>query len=196
MFHIDPVPYLTSGLPGFLSAKLLNVHVNKHHQAYVDTANKLVPASEFFNSTIEEIIQKSTGTIFNNVGQHYNHNFFWHCMTASLLTIPDPVTKFLNKNFQSVDSFKEQFVAKASSIFGSGWCYLAMNADGTVSINQYSNAENPVKYGGFPILCIDTWEHAWYIDYENVKANYFKNFWNNVDWNFVQERLEKAGLLN
>lgn len=194
-FVIDPIPYIKIGLIGFMSIHMLDVHVHKHHQAYVDTANKLVPQSEFANSSIDEIIQKSSGVIFNNVAQHFNHNFFWHCLTAEAINIPEPVTQFLNKNFKTVDAFKEEFTSKASSIFGSGWCYLAMNADGTVSINQYSNAENPIKYGGFPILGLDTWEHAWYIDYENVKANYFKNFWDKVNWTFVQERLEKAGLI-
>ena len=194
MFSLPAVPYLQTGLPGFLTPHAVQIHVTKHHQAYVDTANKLVPASEFAGKPIEEIIQKAQGGIFNNVAQHYNHSFFWDCLTDKKQEIPPGVVAFLNKHFTSVDEFKKQFVAKASTVFGSGWCYLAQNADKSISINQYSNAANPVKDGGFPILCVDTWEHAWYIDYENRKAEYFNKFWDCVNWEFVQKRLQEAKL--
>jgi Fe-Mn family superoxide dismutase len=192
MFKIAEVPYLKSGIPGFLTAHAVEIHVTKHHQAYVDFANKNVPESEFAGKPIEEIIQKASGPLFNNVAQHYNHAFFWDCLTAQKVAIPPKVTEFLNKNFGNVEEFKKQFVQKASTVFGSGWCYLAVNADKSVSINQYSNAANPVKDSGYPILCVDTWEHAWYIDYENRKAEYFQKFWDAVNWNFVEKRLHGA----
>lgn len=194
MFSLPPVPYLQTGLPGFLTPHAIQIHVTKHHQAYVDTANKIVPGTEFAGKPIEEIIQKAQGPIFNNVAQHFNHSFFWECLTDKQQEIPPKVASFLEKHFQSVDEFKKQFVAKASTVFGSGWCYLAQNADKTISINQYSNAANPIKDCGYPILCVDTWEHAWYIDYENRKAEYFNKFWNNVNWAYVQKRLEEAHL--
>jgi Fe-Mn family superoxide dismutase len=191
-FSIAAVPYLSTGIPGFLTAHAVQIHVTKHHQAYVDFANKNVPTSEFAGQPIEDILKRATGPLFNNVAQHYNHSFFWEGLTAEPIAIPDSVTAFLNANFQSVDNFKTQFVQKASTVFGSGWAFLTINADKSVTINQYSNAANPIKDGGYPILAVDTWEHAWYIDYENRKAEYFANFWKAVNWKFVETRIAGA----
>jgi Fe-Mn family superoxide dismutase len=191
-FSIAPVPYLSTGIPGFLTAHAVQIHLTKHHQAYVDFANKNVPGSPFAGQPIEEILKNATGPLFNNVAQHYNHSFFWQGLSADPVAIPDSVTAFLNANFQSVDKFKADFVQKASTVFGSGWAFLTINADKTVSINQYSNAANPIKDGGYPILAVDTWEHAWYIDYENRKAEYFANFWKAVNWTFVATRIANA----
>ena len=195
MFSIAKVPYIESGLPGFLSPHAIQIHVQKHHQGYVDTANKIVPPSEFNGKPIEDILKNASGPIFNNVAQHYNHSFFWKCLSAQHQEIPPAVASFLTQNFGSVDKFKDEFVQKASTVFGSGWCYLAKNKDGSVSINQYSNAANPVKDGGVPLLCVDTWEHSWYIDYENRKAEYFNKFWGAVNWEFVEEDLKNAKLI-
>ncbi|KAH0794900.1 iron superoxide dismutase [Histomonas meleagridis] len=195
MFSIAPIPYLQNGIPGFLTKHQLEIHVTKHHQAYVDFANKNVPGSEFDGKTIEEIIQTSSGPIFNNVAQHYNHSFFWQCLSGEKLQVSEQLNNFFEKYFKGIESFKSEFTQKASTIFGSGWCYLAVNKDGSVSINQYSNAANPVKDGGFPILCVDTWEHAWYIDYENRKAEYFAKYWDAVNWDFVEKRLKEIKMI-
>ncbi|OHS94607.1 iron superoxide dismutase [Tritrichomonas foetus] len=195
MFSIAPIPYMETGISGFLTKHAVEIHVTKHHQAYVDFANKNVPGTEFEGKPIEEIIQKATGPLFNNVAQHFNHAFFWNCLTAKKQEVPAGVASFLAKHFESVDNFKAQFVQKASTVFGSGWCYLAQNKDKTISINQYSNALNPVKDGGVPLLCVDTWEHAWYIDYENRKAEYFNKFWDACNWEFLEKNLKAAGLI-
>jgi Fe-Mn family superoxide dismutase len=150
-----------------------------------------VPGSEFSGMPVEEIIQKATGAIFNNVSQHYNHSFFWECLSARKTAIPPTVTAFVNRYFGGLNQFKAEFTQKASTIFGSGWCFVSVNADKTVTINQYSNAGNPIKDQGFPILCIDAWEHSWYVDYENRKSEYFEKFWDAVDWNFVGQRIRK-----
>lgn len=190
-YEIEEIPYLKKGLDGFLSAHQLEIHVGKHHQMYVDNCNKLIPSSEFRERSIEEIIQKSSGAIYNNICQHYNHSFFWRCLSEEKQEIPDSVKKLLEENFESVDKFKEEFVQKASTVFGSGWCFLYKSKDGKVQIGQFSNADNPVKESGKPLLCIDTWEHAWYIDYENRKAEYFGNFWQYVNWKFVEQLLNQ-----
>lgn len=195
MFSIGQVPFLSRGIPGFLTKHAVEIHVLKHHQAYVDFANKNVPSSPFSGLPIEQILQKANGPLFNNVAQHYNHAFFWNCLTDSHQNVPSNVNSFLSKNFKSLDNFKSEFVQKASTVFGSGWCYLARNEDGSVSINQYSNAANPVKDKGVPLLCVDTWEHAWYIDYENRKAEYFNKFWDAVNWEFVEKNLQDAKLI-
>ena len=194
MFTLEPVPFLETGLKEFLTPLAVNVHVTKHHQAYIDTANKLIQGTEFEGKTIEEVIQGAKGPLFNNVAQHYNHTYFWKCLTEEPVEIPAKVVEFLNNNFESVEKFKETFTQKAMTVFGSGWCYLYKTKEGKVEIGQYSNAANPIVDGGFPILAVDTWEHSWYIDYKNVKADYFKNFWNHVNWNFVEQRITEAGL--
>jgi Fe-Mn family superoxide dismutase len=189
-FKVPDVPFISSGLPGFLSAHAVQIHVTKHHRAYVDFANRYVPACEFHGKDIQTILKMATGTIFNNVAQHYNHSFFWDCLSATQSPIPAPVSAFLVEHFGTVDAFKTEFTQKASTIFGSGWCYLAVNADKSVTINQYLNANNPIKDGGYPLLTVDTWEHAWYVDYENRKAEYFAKFWNCVNWEFVEKRIQ------
>ena len=194
MFSLEAVPYLESGLPGFLTPHAVQVHVTKHHQAYIDTANKLIVGSGLEGKPMEEIIQKASGPLFNNVAQHYNHQFFWRCLTPKQAPIPPKVKEVLDKNFGSVEKFKEAFQGKASTLFGSGWCYLYKSKEGKLEIGQYSNALNPVKDGGIPILAVDTWEHAWYIDYENRKAEYFNKFWNVVNWDYVAKRLSEARL--
>jgi Fe-Mn family superoxide dismutase len=193
-FKITEVLFLSSGIAGFLTPHAVQIHVTKHHQAYVDFANKNVPGTEFEGKDIETILKTATGPIFNNVAQHYNHNFFWECLTATKTEIPPSVTSFLDEHFGGVEKFKAEFIQKASTVFGSGWCYLTVNADHSVTINQYSNAANPIKDGGYPLLTVDTWEHAWYIDYENRKAEYFAKFWDAVNWTFVEKRLQVAPL--
>jgi Fe-Mn family superoxide dismutase len=170
----------------------VEIHVTKHHQGYVDFANKNVPGSPFAGKPIKEILRTAAGPIFNNVSQHYNHSFFWDSLFGERQPIPAPVVAFLDKYFQSVDNFKSVFTQKASTVFGSGCAYLAVNADMTVSVNQYSNADSPIKNGGCPIFAVDTWEHAWYIDYENRKAEYFAKFWDAINWNFVASRIAGA----
>ena len=194
MFTMDEVPFLKTGLPGFLTQHAVEIHVTKHHQAYITTANDLIKKSELNGKSIEEIIQKATGPLFNNVAQHYNHQFFWKCLTPEKVDIPAKVAEVLAANFESVEEFKKQFTQNAMTVFGSGWCYLYKSKDGKVEIGQYSNATNPVKDNGIPLLTVDTWEHAWYIDYENRKAEYFNKYWDHVNWNFVEERMKAANL--
>lgn len=192
MFKIDNISHLKNGLSGFLSPHQLDIHINKHHQAYVDFLNKNVPSSEFKGKPIDEIIKIASGPMFNNAGQHYNHSFFWKCLSSQKKNVPSNVKSFLDKNFSSVDKFKEQFTTKASTLFGSGWAYLYLNKDKKPEIAQFQNAGCPIKDGGIPLLTIDTWEHAWYIDYENRKLEYFNKFWDFVDWDFVGKNLESA----
>ena len=192
IFNMEPVTFLDTGLPGFLSAHAVQVHVKKHHQAYIDTANKLIQGSGLEEKPIEEIIQKAQGPLFNNVAQHYNHRFFWRCLSADKVEVPKSVESFLEREFGSFDNFKKLFTDKASTLFGSGWVYLYRTKEGKYEIQQYQNALNPVKDHGTPILCVDTWEHSWYIDYENVKAQYFANFWDHINWNYVAENIKNA----
>ncbi|OHS94823.1 superoxide dismutase 1 [Tritrichomonas foetus] len=196
MFVIPFIPYLVTGIKGFLTRHQLEVHVLKHHQAYVNYLNTHVPGTIYSNMSLEEIVEFSDGTMFNNAGQHFNHNFFWKSLTGVKQTIPVKVESFIIENFGSVDQFKKLFTGNASTIFGSGWCYLEYDRfTNKVAIAQYSNANNPIRYKKYPILCVDTWEHAWYIDYENRKAEYFAKFWDACNWEFLGENLEKLNLV-
>jgi Fe-Mn family superoxide dismutase len=194
-FSVAAVPYISTGIAGLFSSKQLTIHITKHHQAYVDFLNRTIPGTEFEGKGLEEIVQKSTGPVFNNAGQHLNHTLFWNCLSATKQEPTAALNAFLTKTFGSPDDFKKQFIQKASTLFGSGWVFLAVNHDGSVTINQYSGAANPVKDGGFPLLAVDTWEHTWYIDYENRKADFFGKFFDGVNWEFVESQAGSAGLI-
>jgi Fe-Mn family superoxide dismutase len=188
MFSMESVPFLESGLEGFLSPKAVQIHVLKHHQSYITTANNLIKGNPLEGKPTEEIIQNATGPLFNNVAQHFNHMFFWKCLTPKTINVPEDVAGVLAKSFGSFENFKSEFNKKASTLFGSGWCYLYKSKEGKLEIGQFHNAENPVKEHGFPLLTVDTWEHSWYVDYENRKAEYFNNYWNHINWEFVEDR--------
>lgn len=195
MIKLPSVSFLQLGIPGLLTPRAVAIHVTKHHQAYVDTANKLISGTQYERKSIEDIIKQSEGPIFNNVAQHYNHSFFWNSLSSSHVQLPNSVKQIFDKKFGGVKEFQDQFIQKVSTIFGSGWCFLAKNSDGSLSINQYSNALNPVKNGGEPLLACDAWEHTWYVDYENRKGDFFNKFFNHVNWNFVEERFKIAKLI-
>lgn len=195
MFELEKVPFLETGISGFLTPHAVQVHVNKHHQAYIDNLNKAIKGTVYEGKSLENIIELSDGALFNNAAQHYNHQFFWRCLTAEKQELPEKVERVFESIFGSFDNFKAEFTQKAMTLFGSGWVYLYKKADGEIEVVQYSNAANPIKTYGFPILCVDTWEHAWYIDYENKKAEYFNNFWNSINWKFVEKRMTEAGLI-
>lgn len=187
------IPFLSTGLPGFLTKHALEVHVFKHHQAYIDNANKLLQGTDLEGKPIKEIIEKSSGAVFNNVAQHYNHCFFWRSLSENTQNRSPYLDKFFKTNFKSYEAFKAQFIGNASTVFGSGWCYLYKESKtGKYKIGQYSNAMNPVKDGNIPILAVDTWEHSWYIDYENRKAEYFNKFFEHINWEFVEQNIENS----
>ena len=195
-FVIPFIPFLATGIAGFLTHHQLDIHVNKHHQGYVDYLNTNVPGSKYEEYTLEHIIRIATGPLFNNAAQHFNHLFFWQSLTAQKQEVPPDVRLVLAARFGSFDNFKTTFTNNASTLFGSGWCYLEYDKNTQqMEITQYSNADNPIKNGKDPLLTVDTWEHAWYIDYENRKAEYFAAYWDAVNWTFVRENLRNEGLI-
>ncbi|MCR4393772.1 MAG: superoxide dismutase [Dehalococcoidales bacterium] len=194
MEHKLPVlPYPQNALEPLISAETLEYHYGKHHRAYVDNLNKLIPGTEYENMTLEDIIRKATGGIFNNGAQVWNHTFYWHCMSPNGGGEPEgELAEAINKNFGSFAQFKEKFSTAATTLFGSGWAWLSMNPDGSLVIEQASNAGNPLRDGRKPLLTCDVWEHAYYIDYRNVRAKYVEAFWKLVNWNFVAENFKKT----
>lgn len=183
---LPPLPYAKDALEPFISAETIDYHYGKHHQTYVTKLNELIKGTEFENYTLEEIILKSSGGIFNNAAQVWNHTFYWNCLKAQNDAKPSgELAAAIDKTFGSFDEFKTQFTQKAIATFGSGWAWLVKNKDGTLSLESTSNAETPMTKGQVALLTIDVWEHAYYVDYRNARPKYAEAFWNIVNWDFV-----------
>ena len=183
------LPYPREALEPHMSRETLDYHYGKHHKAYVDTGNKLIAGTEFENMSIEDIVKKSSGKIFNNAAQVWNHTFFWHCLTPNAGAPGKKLTDALVKAFGGVDDFKKQFTEVAAGTFGSGWAWLVQNSDGSLEIVSTIGAGNPMTDGKKPLLTCDVWEHAYYIDYRNARPTYLEHFWALVNWDFVEANL-------
>ncbi|HEX8605214.1 MAG TPA: superoxide dismutase [Fe] [Pseudoduganella sp.] len=187
---LPPLPYAKDALLPHISPETLEYHYGKHHQAYVTNLNNLIKGTEFENLSLEEIIQKSSGGIFNNSAQVWNHTFFWHCMAPNAGGAPTgAVAEAINAKWGSFDKFKEEFSKSAVGNFGSGWTWLVKKADGSVDIVNTSNAATPLTTENKPLLTVDVWEHAYYIDYRNARPKFVESWWNLVNWEFVNQNL-------
>jgi len=186
---LPPLPYAKDALQPHMSAETLEYHYGKHHQAYVTNLNNLIKGTEFENLPLEEIIKKSSGGIFNNSAQVWNHTFFWNCMAPNAGGAPTgAVAEMINAKWGSFDKFKEEFQKSAVGNFGSGWTWLVQK-DGGVDIVNTSNAGTPLVGADKPLLTCDVWEHAYYIDYRNARPKFVEGFWNLVNWDFVNSNL-------
>lgn len=192
-FELPALPYAKDALEPHISAETLDFHYGKHHNTYVVKLNGLIPGTEFENKSLEDIIKTSTGGIFNNAAQVWNHTFYWHCLSPKGGNEPTgPVADAINAAFGSFEEFKTKFTESAVNNFGSGWTWLVKKADGSVAITNTSNAATPLTEDGVtPLLTVDVWEHAYYIDYRNVRPDYLAAFWALVNWEFVAENLAK-----
>ena len=186
---LPPLPYAKDALQPHMSAETLEYHYGKRHQAYVTNLNNLIKGTEFESMTLEEIIKKSSGGIFNNSAQVWNHTFFWNCMAPNAGGAPTgAVADLINAKWGSFDKFKEEFQKSAVGNFGSGWTWLVQK-DGGVDIVNTSNAGTPLVGTDKPLLTCDVWEHAYYIDYRNARPKFVEGFWNLVNWDFVNSNL-------
>ncbi len=188
-FALPDLPYAKDALLPHMSPETFDFHYGKHHKAYVDNANKLVVGTEFESMGMEDVIKKSSGKIFNNVAQIWNHTFFWHCLTPTPATPGKKLTDALVKTFGGVEDFKKAFTEAAINTFGSGWAWLVQNADGSLAIVSTQGAGNPMTAGQTPLLTCDVWEHAYYIDYRNARPSYLEHFWALCNWDFVEKNL-------
>ncbi|OKH87532.1 superoxide dismutase [Thalassospira sp. TSL5-1] len=199
--ELPALPYAYDALAPYMSAETLEFHHDKHHNAYVETGNKLLEGSNLASGkTLAELVvatyeDKSNPKLFNQVGQHYNHVEFWQMMKPNGGgNIPGELEKKIIEDFGSVDKFKEDFTAAGVGQFGSGWAWLSLNSAGKLVVGGYANAENPLVKGETPILGCDVWEHSYYIDYRNRRPDYVKAFLNDlVNWDYVAELYSKAG---
>ena len=184
---LPDLPFTKDSLAPAISPETLEYHYGKHHKTYVDNLNRLIPGTEFENLSLEDVIKKASGGVFNNAAQIWNHTFYWNCLSPKGGGEPQgDLTKTITKTFGSFEQFKEKFTNAAVTLFGSGWAWLVKNADGSLSIEATSNAGNPLKDGKKPLLTCDIWEHAYYIDYRNARAKYVEAFWKLVNWKFVE----------
>lgn len=188
-FELTKLPYAHNALEPVVSEQTIGFHYGKHHQTYVNNLNGLIPGTEFENSDLETIVKGSKGAIFNNAAQIWNHDFYFLTLTPLKGTKPSPkLEKAINDAFGSVDNFKAEFTKAAVTLFGSGWAWLVKDAEGKLSIVQESNAGNPMTRGLTPLLTFDVWEHAYYIDYQNRRADYVATLWELVNWDAVSGR--------
>jgi len=186
--QLPALPYAKDALVPHMSAETFDYHYSKHHQAYVTNLNNLIKGTEFENSSLEDIIKKAAGGIYNNAAQVSNHTFFWSCMKPQGGGAPTgALAEAINKKWGTLDEFKKAFQTSAVGNFGSGWTWLVKKADGSLDIVNLGAAGTPIKSGeGKPVLTIDVWEHAYYIDYRNARPKFVETFLNNlVNWDFA-----------
>jgi Fe-Mn family superoxide dismutase len=189
-FELPKLPFGVNDLEPVISENTINFHYGKHHQAYVTNLNKLIEGTVFESMTLEEIILKSDGGVFNNAAQVWNHTFYWEGFAPDAGGEPTgKIAEMINEAFGSFDEFKKLFATAGATQFGSGWAWLVLNKDGKLEITKTANAENPMTQGLKPLLTCDVWEHAYYLDYQNRRPDYIADFWKLVDWNKVNNRL-------
>lgn len=189
-FELPALPYEKNALEPHISAETLEYHYGKHHNAYVVNLNNLLKGSKFEGLSLEEIIKASDGGIFNNAAQVWNHTFYWHCLSPQGGSEPEgKLAAAINQAFGSFAAFKQQFSDAAVKNFGAGWTWLVQKPDGSLAIVNTSNAATPLTGEDKPLLTVDVWEHAYYIDYRNARPAYLENFWALVNWAFVEKNL-------
>ncbi|PWB72506.1 superoxide dismutase [Fe] [candidate division GN15 bacterium] len=187
-FELPALPYAKNALAPVISEETMEYHYGKHHQAYVTNINKLIAGTEFEKMSLEDIIRKASGGVFNNAAQVWNHSFFWQCLSPKGGGEPKgALDSSIRQKFGSFDEFRKKFVEAAVTQFGSGWAWLVKNADGSLSIEQTSNAGNPMTSGKTPLLTCDVWEHAYYIDFRNRRADFVEAFFKLINWPFVEK---------
>ncbi|SUB30296.1 superoxide dismutase [Yersinia pseudotuberculosis] len=190
-FELPALPYAQNALEPHISAETLEYHYGKHHNTYVNNLNNLIKDTEFAGKSLEEIVKTANGGVFNNAAQVWNHTFYWHCLSPNGGGEPTgKIAEAINKSFGSFAEFKAQFTDAAVKNFGAGWTWLVKKADGTLAIVSTSNAGTPLTTTDKPLLTVDVWEHAYYIDYRNVRPKYLENFWAVVNWSFAEKNLD------
>jgi len=188
-FTLPDLPFAADALSSKgMSAETFEYHHGKHHNAYVTKLNELIAGTAHENASLEDIIKASDGGLFNQAAQHFNHSFFWNCLTPDAQDGPKgALGEAIAKQFGSLDEFKSEFSAKAATLFGSGWAWLVKKGDGSLAITQEPNAGCPIKSGDTPILTLDVWEHAYYVDHRNARPKFIEGFWGMCNWEFADK---------
>lgn len=188
-FKLPELPYTEDALEPHISKKTIEFHYGKHHQTYVNKLNNLITDSAYTDSSLEDIIKKTEGAIFNNAAQVWNHTFYWESFAPDGGGKPGgELLKAIESKYGSFEQFQDDFSQAAITLFGSGWAWLVKKADGSLDIVQKSNAGNPLRDGDTPLLTCDVWEHAYYLDYQNRRPDYLNAFWKIVNWSEIEKR--------
>lgn len=188
-FKLPELPYAKNALEPFISERTIIFHYGKHHQAYVTKTNELIQGTPFENATLEEIIRKAEGGIFDNGAQVWNHTFYFNQFAPDSHHEPqEKLKEAIDSKFGSFESFKDEFSTAAATLFGSGWVWLVKNHSDELEIIQGPNAWNPLRDNKIPLLTCDVWEHAYYLDKQNARPKYIEDFWKIVDWKVIFER--------
>ncbi|MBI1990866.1 MAG: superoxide dismutase [Fe] [Betaproteobacteria bacterium] len=189
--QLPKLPYALGALAPYISKETLEYHYGKHHETYVKTLNDLIKGTEFEQSSLEDIIRKSSGPVFNNAAQTWNHTFYWNSLSPRGGGKPSAsLGAVIDKKWRSFSAFKEEFTKAAVGNFGSGWTWLVQKRDKSLAIVNTGNADTPLSGADRPLLACDVWEHAYYIDYRNSRPDYAAAFWHLVNWKFVEQNLE------
>ncbi|MCP5150987.1 MAG: superoxide dismutase [Fe] [Chromatiales bacterium] len=189
-FELPPLPYARNALAPTISEETIEFHYGKHHNTYVVNLNNLVKGTEFESMSLEDVVKKSSGGMFNNAAQVWNHTFYWNSMSPNGGGDPKgALADAIGKAFGSVADFKSKFQAAGAGNFGSGWTWLVKNKAGALEIVNTSNAATPITDGLTPLLTVDVWEHAYYIDYRNARPKYLETWWDVVNWDFAAKNL-------
>lgn len=191
MIELAQLPYKRDALEPHISQKTIDFHYGQHHAGYVKNLNNLIEGSHYENMSLEEIIKNSEGSIFNNAAQVWNHNFYWHCMTPIINNMPQTMLlTAIERDFGSFENFRHLFIKQAATLFGSGWLWLVRDENGQLSLMQTSNAETPLTHENLkPLLTCDVWEHAYYLDQQNLRLAYLDDFWKVINWQFVEKNM-------
>ena len=187
VFTLMELPYESLG--NVISQQTLSFHHGKHLKAYVDNLNKLLPGSPLEGKYLTEIVKSSEGGMFNNAGQVLNHTMYFEQFSNNPTAMSERFAAMVNRDFGSFDNLKSEMNQKGATLFGSGWVWLSIDNDGKLVVTQHANADNPVCHGLSPLLTFDVWEHAYYLDYQNRRADYLAALWQFVDWQTVEQRL-------
>ena len=192
MFSLITLPFAPDALQPVISADTIALHHGKHLQTYVNNLNAALPGSGFEELPLEEIVKKSSGGIFNNAGQILNHNLYFQALRAPQAdNLPTgKIAAAIEAQFGSFEAFQKEFTQKGTTLFGSGWVWLSADADGKLVITQEQNAQNPITRGLRPLLTFDVWEHAYYVDYQNRRADHLAALWQLINWEVVNQRFE------
>lgn len=189
IYEMPKLPYEMEELAPLMSKETIEYHYGKHLQAYINNLNNLIAGTKFENKPLEEIIKTADGGIFNNAAQTWNHTFFFCSLTPNQGDVPCKLEKAIEDSFGNFENFKEEFTKAAATLFGSGWVWTVLDKKNKLKIIKTSNADNPITNGMKPIMVIDVWEHAYYIDYRNNRAKYIEAIWNLYDWQKITDRL-------
>ena len=188
-FKLPDLPYRQNELEPAISERTIQFHYGKHHQTYVNKTNDLIKGTEFENASLETIVKESEGSIFNNAAQVWNHNFYFGSLSPKGGGEPgNKIARAIERDFDSFTNFREEFSKAGSTLFGSGWVWLVTDQAGALDIVQESNAGNPLHSGKIPLMTMDVWEHAYYLDYQNKRPDHIDAFWKIINWPLIGER--------